>query len=177
MFKKVLICLDGSKLAEEIVPHVVDSCSILGTEVVLLHVTTSHITIPPPQNIHAFTYGRDFKPAKSHTTDLGEDPNLEPRVEPQLKEIEKEQDVMKKYLEGIARPLRASGVKIRTVVLEGSVEDTILDYAGHNNVSLIAITTHGMGGLKKGVFGRVSQYILKESMVPVLLIKPTGNAV
>jgi nucleotide-binding universal stress UspA family protein len=177
MFKKTLICLDGSKLAEEVLPYIVDSCSASGTEIVLLSVITSHITIPPPETIHAYTFGKDFKPALTHTSDMGEDPTLEPQFELQFKEIEKEQDGMKRYLEGLARPLRANGLKIRTVILEGTVPDTILDYANNNHVSLIAITTHGAGGLKKkGMFGRVAQSILKESVIPVLLIKPRGDS-
>jgi len=174
VFRKTLVCLDGSKLAEEILPYVANTCSTLGTEVVLLHVYTSRITIPPPQTIHAYTFGRDFKPARTHTNDIGNTTTLEPQAGAQLKEIAREQENARKYMEELARPLRASGLKTRVVLLEGTPEEAILKYAESNNVSLIAITTHGSSGLKKGMFGRVARAVMKDTTLPVLLIKPHG---
>ena len=52
MFKKTLVLLDGSKLAEEIIPYITDACAGKDHEVELLQINTSYITIAPPQSIH-----------------------------------------------------------------------------------------------------------------------------
>jgi nucleotide-binding universal stress UspA family protein len=63
-------------------------------------------------------------------------------------------------------------MNIKTLALQGDVVRIILSYAVKNKVSLIALTTHGKGGLKHGLLGTVAQAILKGSTIPVMLIKP-----
>jgi nucleotide-binding universal stress UspA family protein len=175
MFKKTLICLDGSKLSEETLPVIMETCSICSSEIILLRVVTERITIPPPESIHAFTLGRKFKPVRTATSDMGEDRTLEPDVEPQLKKIEREKGEIKSYLAGLSRTFQLQGLKARALVLEGEPGETILNYANSNSVSLIVLTSHGSGGLKPRSLGRVAQFVLKESTIPVLVIKPEGK--
>ena len=52
MFEKILICLDGSRLAEQALPVATESCPAVKSEVVLLQVVTSDITISSPQSIY-----------------------------------------------------------------------------------------------------------------------------
>jgi nucleotide-binding universal stress UspA family protein len=175
MFNKTLVCLDGSKLAEEILSYVFGHCLGLGSEVVLLNVITAHITIPPPQSTHVLTFGRNSKPDQIHTTDIGKSTTLEPKAGLELREIEREQGEAKAYLENIANQFRSKDLKVKTVTLQGDVGNSILNYAKSSNVSLIALTTHGIGGLKRGLLGGVAQQILKEAEIPVLIIKPKGG--
>ena len=175
MFNKTLISLDGSKLSEEIVPHCIGYCLGSGSQPILLKVFTAHITIPPPESTHVFTIGPDSKPDQIHTTDIGKSTTLEPKAGLQLREIEREQGEAKSYLENLAALFRAKDLKVETVTLEGEVNETILNYANQHKVSLIALTTHGNGGLKHGILGRTAQYILKESVIPVWIFKPSGK--
>lgn len=175
MFNKTLVCLDGSKLAEEILRYVIGHCLGLESEVILLKIITAHITIPPPESAHVMTFGRDSKPDQIHTTDVGKSTTLEPKAGLQLREIEREQSEAKVYLENIADLFRSKDLKAKTLTLQGDAGETILNYAKSSNVSLIALTTHGDGGLKRGLLGRVAQYILKESEIPVLIVKPRGK--
>ena len=177
MFQKTLICLDGSKLAEEILPYAAEHVQGFKGEAILLQVITAHITIPPPESTHVLTFGRDSKPDQVHTADIGKTTTLEPKAGLQLREIEREQGESKAYLDGIADRLRTNDLKVKTVTLQGDVSDTILNYAQSSNISLIAMTTHGKSGLKHGVLGRVALDILKETSVPVLLIKPSGKKI
>lgn len=175
MFKKVLVCLDGSKLAEQILPHVIESRSGNEGEVILLQVISDHITIPSPESTHVMTFSINSKPDQIHTSDLGKTTTLEPKANLQLREIEREQLEANIRLESLAQQLRSKGLRAKTITLPGEVGETILNYANNEKVSLIALTTHGNGGLKRGTLGRVAQYILNESVIPILAIKPKGT--
>jgi nucleotide-binding universal stress UspA family protein len=174
MLKKVLVCLDGSALAEEILPFAIGQC-LQEDEVILMNVITAHITIPPPESTHVLTFGRESKPDQIHTTDVGKSTTLEPKAGLELREIEREQGEAKAYLNSLAERFRTKDLKIKTLTLQGDVRDSILNYAKSSNVSLIAMTTHGSGGLKRSLLGSVAQFILKESEIPVLIIKPKGK--
>jgi nucleotide-binding universal stress UspA family protein len=75
-------------------------------------------------------------------------------------------------LEKLAGPLRKRGIQVKTVAIPGGASEAILDYASTNNVNLIAIATHGRGGLRRAVFGSVADHVLRESGLPVLVIRP-----
>jgi nucleotide-binding universal stress UspA family protein len=172
MFDKTLICLDGSKLSEEVIDYAIKYCLGCGCEAILLMVITAHITIPPPQSTHVITIGPNSKPDQIHTTDIGKSTTLEPKAGLQLREIEREQAEANIYLDNIARQFLAKDIKVETVTLQGDIDETILNYANKRKVSLIALTTHGSGDFKRGLLGRVAQFILKKSAIPVMIIKP-----
>jgi nucleotide-binding universal stress UspA family protein len=174
MFKRTLVCLDGSKLAEEILPYAAEHCLGFRSEMVLLQVITTHITIPPPESTHVITIGRDSKPDQIHTSDIGKTVTLEPKASLQLKEIAREQGEAKVYLDELADRFNSRHLKVKTVTLQGEAAETILNYTSHTEISLIALTSHGKSGLKRGSFGRVALAVLKKVEVPVLLVKPRG---
>jgi nucleotide-binding universal stress UspA family protein len=78
------------------------------------------------------------------------------------------------YLRGIVaqlhqRGLRASGMAI----VGGGVAETILDLA-HSAVGLVAIATHGRGGLQRLLLGSVADKLVRAAEVPVLVCRPSG---
>jgi nucleotide-binding universal stress UspA family protein len=77
------------------------------------------------------------------------------------------------YLKGLASPLAAAGVDVSCVTLLGRAEEAIIRYARDNQIDLIAMATHGRGGLQNTLFGSVAQHVLRESRVALLLIRPT----
>ena len=169
---KTLVCLDGSKLAEEVLPYIIESGPVCRGEIILLHVSASDITIPPPESMHVMTFGRSSKPDQVPTSDIGETTTIEPKVGSQLKSIEREQLEAGRYLERIALKFSDRGLKVRTAVTQGEVGDAIVKFAVDNKISLITLTAHGHGGPKSEVLGRVAQSVLKFSPVPVLLVRP-----
>ncbi len=58
----------------------------------------------------------------------------------------------------------------QSVVADGSPAESILDEAGRTNTLLIALGTHGRGGIEKLRFGSVAGTVLRESPVPVLTV-------
>jgi nucleotide-binding universal stress UspA family protein len=80
------------------------------------------------------------------------------------------------YLEGVAARLRARGLQVRTVVV---VEDqpalAILHEAVPPGTDLIALATHGRGGLGRLLLGSVADKVIRGAGVPVLVLRPSAS--
>ena len=76
------------------------------------------------------------------------------------------------YLHDVARRLTNAGAKVLTRVLEGSPSGAILDAAGREGATMIAMTTHGRTGILRWLMGSVADRIVRASDVPVLLLRP-----
>jgi nucleotide-binding universal stress UspA family protein len=151
MFERILVCLDGSKLAEQILPYAVEEALRFGSRVTLLKVVTFPMMAAKAEAVGTL----------SQTGGLTEEA------------IGKETAEAKAYLERVAEPLLGRGVNVECIAVEGSpVGDTIVAYAHNNNIDLICIATHGHSGLGRIVFGSVANRVLKESGLPILVIKP-----
>jgi nucleotide-binding universal stress UspA family protein len=75
----------------------------------------------------------------------------------------------------VAERLRESGVKASGVALiGGGVAETLLDLARPERTSLVAVATHGRGGLRRLVVGSVADKLVRAAEVPVLVVRPTG---
>jgi nucleotide-binding universal stress UspA family protein len=151
MFKKILVCLDGSKLAEQIMPYATEEAIRFQGKLVILQVVQEPV---------AFSPGIPGAAPLPIETDA--------MVEVTKEALNKARD----YLEKVAAPLRKKGIQVKTVAIPGRVGEAILDYANTNRINLIAIATHGRGGLRRAVFGSVADYVLRESGLPVLVIRP-----
>ncbi|MBN1368835.1 MAG: universal stress protein [Dehalococcoidaceae bacterium] len=158
MFERILVCLDGSNNAEQILTYATAQAEKFKSQLILLQVIVNEITIPPPEwpsgSGYIFPTGI---PSKDYFS-----------VELEL--IQQEQAKAKNYLEGIAQKLNKQAVE--TVVLQGNAGEAIVGYAGDTDIKLIAMSTHGRSGLERVVFGSVAEYVLKQSALPVLLIRP-----
>ena len=77
------------------------------------------------------------------------------------------------YLSQVAKDIASKGLRVETMVLEGTPAQTIITDAREANVDLIAMTTHGRTGPSRLLFGSVAESVLREAPVPVLLLKQT----
>ena len=68
------------------------------------------------------------------------------------------------------------GLKVTTSIGEGDAVDEILRVAGESGVGLICIGTHGRQGLVRLFIGSVAEGVLRRAEVPVLVVRPTGQA-
>ncbi len=151
MFSRILVGLDGSDLAERVLPHVETLAEKFDSRVTLLQATT------PPGAIIAGTAA-------------GADPVAGPVVDP-TPIIQAERQEASNYLEVIARRLRARGLKADTTMPVGSAAEELLEYARVNAADLIAMTTHGRSGLGRLVFGSVADAVLRHAPCPILLVR------
>jgi nucleotide-binding universal stress UspA family protein len=172
MFKKILVCLDGSKVAEQILPYVIESSMRFKSEIILFQVVTADLVIPPPEDIHIPPLSGKVERKSSPVSDLGTTSTVEPKVGVQLAGIEREQVDTRRYLDRIAVTLRERGLTARTVAWDGEVGESIVHYANSQKVELIALTSRGQSGVKRRAMGHVTRFVLKETEIPILLIKP-----
>ena len=144
MYKRALLPLDGSMVAETIVPFVLQIAGPLDMEIMLLRV----VVPPPPIAIDE----RDSSVA--HVDKL--------RIDAE------------EYLNAIAAELRAKGLRVDTQVRIGdNAVEEILTGARDVGADLIAMTTHGRGGLGRLLFGSVAEAVLRQADIPVFLMRQT----
>ena len=170
MFENILVCLDGSSLAEAIIPYATEKAVGFHSRVTLLQVIAPHINIPP-------NAGYIILPGKDIDEDE-EDDDASPHEtmtysEVELAEIEREDGEATTYLEGIADTLRDRGLDVNTVTVHGKPGEAIVSYAEKQRMKLIAMATHGRSGIRRAYFGSVADYVLKETTIPILLIRPS----
>lgn len=146
MFDKILVCLDGSKIAEQILPFAVEEAARFNGRLVLFRVA-------PPMPAASADYG------------------VAPEEMVKIKSQNQKEAVS--YLESIAGQIRAErNIDVEHEVRQGLAAETIVEFAEQNQVELIAIATHGEGGIKRLVFGSVADYVLRNANLPMLVIKP-----
>jgi nucleotide-binding universal stress UspA family protein len=144
MYNRILVPLDGSELAEQVLPGVIELANCTGAEIVLLRV--------PEYPVYEY-----LMPVADLNTTMQEQAREQAR----------------QYLDRISSDLRATGLHVRTqVVYDGAVYSTILETAKDLKVDLIAMSTHGRSGLARLVMGSVADDIVRHAELPVLLVRP-----
>jgi nucleotide-binding universal stress UspA family protein len=86
-------------------------------------------------------------------------------------------DETREALKRIADGLASSGIAVESVVRAGEIVDEILKQSRTQGADLIVMRTHGRVGLGRAVLGSVTERVLAESKVPVLLLRPGGRRV
>jgi len=141
---RIVVPLDGSEMAQEILPQVVALASALKATVTLLQVLT-------PQ-----TYSQKRI------------------VQPGLPWWDADIAAADAYLSGQAEFFAASGVTVTTdVTLNTDVPAAILDYAIRNKANCLAVATNGVGGLRRFVFGTVADELTRKSPISLLVFHPS----
>jgi nucleotide-binding universal stress UspA family protein len=143
MYKRALVPLDGSIVAESIVPFVLQIAGPLGLDVALLNV----VVPAPPRVVDAGPVVLD------NTQALAADAEA--------------------YLLPFARELRANGVRVTTTVRHGEPVAEILAAVREVRADLIIMTTHGRTGFGRLLFGSVAEGVLRQAEVPVFLMRQT----
>ena len=146
MYEKILVPLDGSKLAEVALSHVEQLAWELHSSLILLRV------VKPPRSLEY------------------------PRAEDLMALNREREAVFKReaetYLAAQRGELRTKKIKVSTrVIVSEAVALAILDFAEQEGVHLIAMSTHGRSGVSRWVYGSVAEKVLQGASCPVLLIR------
>jgi len=150
MYQKIMVPMDGSELAECVLPHV-DAIAkgCLVKEVVFVRVVE-------------FANNVSYPPLVVFSDDT-------------MKQIESAgKATAENYLRQIVDRVNYTGVNVHWEVMEGLVADSISDYATNNEVDLIIISTHGRSGISRWVLGSVADRVLRSTCVPVLMVRAPG---
>ena len=149
MYEKIMVPLDGSELAECVLPHVegfIKGCHV--SNVVFVRVVEP-ITAPVG-NVYI---GREESRERESTR----------------------KSAVKDYLNQIMDRLKYEGTELHSEVLVGRVADSLADYTEKNDIDLILIATHGRSGVTRWVRGSIADKILRYSNVPVLMVRAPGT--
>jgi len=141
-FRSVLVPLDGSELAESVLPHAAELSGKMNLEIVLVRVF----------NIPADYYDEGY--------------TADERV------WEMVRDEAREYLDKKVKELKSQGLEnVSSVLLEGFAAERIITLAQETPQSLIAICTHGRTGARRWVLGSVTERVVRHSGDPVLVIR------
>jgi nucleotide-binding universal stress UspA family protein len=145
--KTVFVPLDGSPLAETILPHVVALAKKMQLDVHVVRVCRL------PLESYVVGDGTYVDEVDEHKAAM-------------QKEIET-------YLEGTKEKLRAEGVnRVVSTMLEGDPAGEIIDLAKKTPDNLVAMSTHGRSGVGRWVLGSVTEKVVQNSRDPVLVVRP-----
>jgi nucleotide-binding universal stress UspA family protein len=75
------------------------------------------------------------------------------------------------YLGKLQKRMEAKGIKIETHVRYGDEAEEILDHAAYKDITWIAMTTHGRGGIKRFLLGSIAEKVLRHSPKPIFLFR------
>lgn len=78
-------------------------------------------------------------------------------------------------IQAIAKELKAASVDAEALLVQGPTTDTILEVAKNVSADLIVIGSHGRSALFRAFVGSVSEQVLKDSKVPVLVVPTPGK--
>lgn len=145
MYKKILVPLDGSDLAEKVLPHAVALAKDSRAEVTLLTVVQLSL---------------GFTAAKLEAI---------PEAAAERKTALRAEALT--YLEKIQRDLKEQGVLARPVTLDGDVATQIIAYVEQEGFDLVAMATHGRSGIDRFVMGSIAEKVVRHTTKPVLLIR------
>jgi nucleotide-binding universal stress UspA family protein len=147
----MMVPLDGSELAECVLPHVEAFVKGFNLSDVIL------VRVVEPE---AVSY-RHMLPKET--------PTMAAQREADRKSSAKD------YLNRVAARIRCEGATLRGEVLVGKAAESLIDYAEKNNIDLILTATHGRSGVTRWVLGSVADKILRSANVPVLMVRALGT--
>ncbi|MBE3039552.1 MAG: universal stress protein [Chloroflexi bacterium] len=140
MFNTILVPLDGSQLAECVLPHIVAIARSFDAEITLLRILEKNQASAPAQLFDLLNW-----------------------------QINKTKAAL--YLEKTKARFQESGLRARTIVLEGLVAEGITEYAQNQGMKLIVLSSHGHNGLTQWGISSITQKIILSAPTSVLLIR------
>lgn len=148
IFRRILVPLDGSGAAEEVLEHALALGELCGATYVLLQVEAP----PAPRR------------GAAHAEPVAE---AEPAPAGQAAQ---------RYLDYVATRLRDRGLTVDTrVVVDAHPAAAILAVARTAGADLVALTLHGEGGKQRRLFGSVADKVIRASELPLLVFRPKGG--
>jgi len=165
MFKTILVPLDGSALAGNILPHVREIARSTHARIVLLRVTPEPINLYPSTGVSPYQRSTPMQDRDATNYLLRSDPTH------RAEWIEHEVETAQAYLDAISLDLKQSGAQVTTLTQPGAAAEVILEAIDREGADLIAMSTHGRSGLGRLLLGSVADRVLHLAQVPVFLLR------
>jgi nucleotide-binding universal stress UspA family protein len=75
------------------------------------------------------------------------------------------------YLQKKASQLQDAGMQVNARVVEGKAEETILEFAGENQIGLILLSSHGQSGLSGWNVSSIVQKIILRAYTSIMIVR------
>jgi nucleotide-binding universal stress UspA family protein len=151
MSKKILVCLDDSEQAGQILPYAIEQALQFGGKLIFFKINSkAPVSILGPVSNH-----------ESMMTSTGTDTFMVP-----------ESDHTDMQLLSLTETLKEHGLEIENVVMEGPYTQAVLKYLTENKVDMVTMTSHAYKGWKRIILGSDIEEILQKCNVPVLVLNP-----
>jgi nucleotide-binding universal stress UspA family protein len=141
MYRKILVPLDGSELAEKALDHAEKLAETFDAEIILFQVVPFMSVYGSPEWVMPLIVD------------------------------DKQKEAAEGYLTNLAEELKKRGLRVTAKVKTGmQVAAEIIDFAKESGVDLIVMCTHGHSGITRWVLGSVAHKVLTRAETPILLI-------
>ena len=144
MFAKILVPLDGSKLAEQALPTAFKLATAVGSKIILMRVPQDH------EVMTIASVGGELPPITVDGSDFAE---------------------AEAYLKDLAHIWQTNEINISVRLGEGDPASAIIDIATDEHADLIIMSTHGRTGLARWALGSVAEKVLRAAPVPVIVAR------
>jgi nucleotide-binding universal stress UspA family protein len=180
MYNKVVVPLDGSDLAEVVLPHVQEIASGCSIPTIWLVSVTERVsgivnrsaapvelpaleghTPPPTGPMHV---GSTFSGLL-----FADDPTILKNAPASLGKMAK---TALTYLRGVANKLEKAGLNAQAAVLVGNPAEEIVRFATQEKADLIVMASRGKSGFNRWDMGNVADKVIRATDIPVFLVKP-----
>jgi nucleotide-binding universal stress UspA family protein len=145
MYTRIIVPLDGSKLAESALPEAEKLAAMSNGDLVLVRVV-------------------DYS-SRDRFGDFG----LLYEYEAMARALEEERELATAYLTDVSSRLSAGGYTVSTQLVDGIAAKAIVGIAQPGDV--IVMATHGRTGMRRWFIGSIAEEVLRHSSVPVLLVR------
>jgi nucleotide-binding universal stress UspA family protein len=153
MYRRILVTLDGSPLAEQVLPHV--KALFEGRSGVHLYLLSVAQVI-------------DVAAASAMVYPMAVYPGQPIDEAAERRRVE---EALGNYLRGLEKDLAQPGVEVSSEVRFGNPANEIIAYARDVKADLIAMCTHGRSGLARWAYGSVADRVLHAAECPILLVR------
>jgi nucleotide-binding universal stress UspA family protein len=147
MPRSVLVPVDGSNFAEHALPYALGIAHRTGAT---LHLVLVHV---PVESVSPHYPLADAMEAHD----------------------EEQRDNDTAYMESLMERLEPAGIEIRPALLRGRVAPALEQYVEEKEIGLVVMTTHGRGGLQRAWLGSTADSLIRHSMIPILLVRPSAE--
>lgn len=149
LFKRILVPLDGSGLAEHALEPAIRMAQADDAELILLRIAAHKGARISEGGVYSYLRWNEL--------------------------VERDQQEAVDYLERVQQTKIPRAVPARVLVLHGDEAGAIVDTAASEDVDLIIMSTHGRSGPRRWILGSVTEKVLREAPCPVLVIRPESE--
>jgi nucleotide-binding universal stress UspA family protein len=143
IFKKIMVAIDGSELVKQAVKSAVEIAKLSEAKLYAVHVIAlvSHSILQSLDEEWKKTMKKQFTIKSEKAT---------------------------AYVENVGK---AANIEVKSVIIEGSPANEIIDFAEKNDIDLIVMGTHEKTELQRFLIGSVTENVIRHSRKPVLIVK------